>query len=42
MSSFKVKNKKNINDVRVTLDAKHNEKVKYFNQLKNTVPEKNC
>ena len=41
MSSFKVKNKKkNINDVRVTLDAKHTEKVKYFNELKNTVPEK--
>ena len=32
MSSFKVKNKKkNINDVRVTLDAKHTEKIKYFN-----------
>ena len=41
MSSFKVKNKKkNINDVRVTLDAKHTEKIKYFNELKNTVPEK--
>ena len=38
--SFKVKSRKKIlSDARVTLDAKHNEKLDYFNNLKNSVPE---
>lgn len=41
MSMFKAKNKKPfIGDNRVTLDAKHNEMLKYFKQLKNSLPEK--
>ena len=39
--SFKVKSRKKIlSDARVTLDAKHTEKIDYFNSLKNSVPEK--
>ena len=38
--SFKVKSRKKIlSDARVTLDAKHNEKLDYFSNLKDSVPE---
>jgi len=41
MSSFKLKTKKNmVIDQRVTLDAKHNEMVKYFKNLKKSVVHK--
>ena len=41
MSMFKAKNKKPfIGDNRVTLDAKHNEMMKHFKQIKKSLPEK--
>ncbi len=41
MSMFKAKNKKPfIGDNRVTLDAKHNEMMKHFKQMKKSLPEK--
>ena len=41
MSSFKVKNRKKVrNDIRVTLDAKHTDKVKYFKDINKQLPQK--
>lgn len=40
-SSFKIKNrKKSPTDTRITLDAQHNEKMKYFNDLKKSLPSR--
>ena len=39
--SFKVKNRKKVvTDTRTTIDAKHNTKVKYFKELKKSLPNK--
>ena len=41
MSSFKVKNRKKVqSDIRVTLDAKHSDRTKYFEELQESLPEK--
>lgn len=40
-SSFKIKNKKKSpTDTRITLDAQHNEKMKYFRDLKKSLPSR--
>ena len=39
--SFKVKNRKKVViDTRTTIDAKHNTKIKYFKELKKSLPVK--
>lgn len=41
MSLFKTRNKKQVtSDTRITLDAKHNEMVKHFKELKKSLPER--
>ena len=41
MSLFRTKNKKiTVSDQRVTLDASHNEMLRYFQELQNSLPEK--